>query len=304
MPCYSPLRAWRGDPLPSGKRSIVFKRKESVLPTPLNLPCNQCTGCRLEYSRQWAMRCMDEASLSPHNCFLTLTYNEEKLPVGGSLQKRDFQLFMKKLRKKFGEGIRYYHCGEYGETFRRPHYHACIFGFDFSDRVFHHSNFNGDRLYTSATLDSIWNNGFALIGDVTFESAAYVARYVMKKITGKDADDHYLNKETGELMQPEYVTMSRGSKKLGTGGIGKGWYQKYKRDLFPSDTRIVRGKKMQPARYYGSLFEIEDPDAFASIKDRRKKKALTRSEDNTLWRLYAREKVKIAQIKNLTRNVE
>ncbi len=131
MPCYHPLSAFQ-----CADGSIVFheRRWYNTVKT-LSLPCGQCIGCRLERSRQWAMRCMHEAQLHENNCFITLTYDNTHLPSDGSLHYKDFQLFIKRLRKKFGNTrIRYYMAGEYGENFGRPHFHACIFGHDFHDK--------------------------------------------------------------------------------------------------------------------------------------------------------------------------
>lgn len=149
----------------------------------LSLPCGQCIGCRLEYSRQWAIRCMHESTLHDQSCFITLTYSDDNLPEHGTLILRDFQLFMKRLRFEFSNvKIRFYHCGEYGEKFGRPHYHALLFGIDFeADRTLYSQSKQGSKLYVSDTLNKLWNKGFATIGNITFESAAYVARYVVKK---------------------------------------------------------------------------------------------------------------------------
>ena len=132
VPCFSPLTAWRGRRRnKNGRLPVVFDRRESS-GVEIELPCGQCVGCRLEYSRQWAMRCMHEASLWPENSYLTLTYGDGHLPVNGSLRKADFQKFMKRLRKKNpGKRIRYYQCGEYGEELKRPHYHALLFNHAF-----------------------------------------------------------------------------------------------------------------------------------------------------------------------------
>lgn len=328
MPCYSLIPAWWGTPLPSGKRSIVFKRPAyfpTSLRSHLEIPCGQCIGCRLEYSRQWAMRCMHEAALYKRNCFLTLTYDPEHLPLGGSLEKRDFQLFMKRLRKKYGEGIRFYGCGEYGEQcltcglsrkmcflngckfvadFGRPHYHILLFNFDFDDKVLYKTTDRGDKLYNSVHIDDLWPSGYGVIGDVTFESAAYVARYVMKKFNGDKSDEHYLRKSTGEILPKEFVLMSRGSKKLGTGGIGKGWYRKFATDVFPSDYLIVNGKKCLPPKFYSNIFELDNPFEFAKIKALRKERAKSASADNSLFRLAVKEEVRKAQIRNLSRRLD
>ena len=136
------------------------------------------------------------------NCFLTLTYDEAHLPVGGSLDRRAFPLFMKRLRKRLkGERVRYFHAGEYGADLGRPHYHSCLFGFDFSDKVYWTSR-GGFPVWRSSTLEALWPFGFSEIGSVTFESAAYVARYITKKMLGAGAEGAYkvLDPETGELV--------------------------------------------------------------------------------------------------------
>lgn len=246
------------------------------------------------------MRCVHEASLYDDNCFITLTYDDKHLPPGGTLVKKDFQDFMKRLRFKFSpRRIRFYQCGEYGETTSRPHYHACLFNLDFTDKV-PYSGRDGVTLYTSETLEKLWGKGFATVGAVTFDSAAYVARYIMKKITGEKAEEHYQSviEETGELFTiiPEYTCMSR------DGGIGKEWYEKWKADAYPEDQIIMNGKRMKPPRFYDGLFEQENPKIHQEIKTRRKKFAASRQEDQTRERLAVREKVKQNQIKNLKRN--
>ena len=245
MPCYHPLTAYRGRRTSSGKSEILFDKSQALKVgsgLSIQLPCGQCIGCRLERSRQWAMRCHHEASLYQDNCFITLTYSDEHLPSDKSLHVEHFQKFMKRLRKRFGEGVRYYHCGEYGEKYMRPHYHACLFNFDFPDKKIWKEN-NGNRLYVSESLSELWPFGFVTIGDVTFESAAYVARYIMKKVNGDLAESHYerVDWETGEVYQlkPEYTTMSRRP------GIGSNWFAKFKDDIFPQDYVVINGKKLK-----------------------------------------------------------
>ena len=133
---------------------------------------------------------MHEASLHASNVFITLTYSDEFLPADKSLDYSHFQLFMKRLRKHFGVGIRFYMAGEYGSALGRPHFHAILFNFDFPDKVFHASR-GKHRVFRSASLEMLWPFGFSEIGSVTFQSAAYISRYIMKKVTGHVADDHY-----------------------------------------------------------------------------------------------------------------
>ena len=199
MTCYHPLLAYKHD----GK--VVFE-KPRVYAQGFNLPCNQCIGCRLNYSRQWAIRCIHEAQMHKNNCFITLTFSPEALASRKnprSLDMREWQLFMKRVRKKYGNGIKFFHCGEYGEKNKRPHYHALLFGHDFTDKQLWTQR-SGVKLYISEELKKLWPYGFSTIGDVTFESAAYCARYVLKKVTGDAAAEHYTytDPETGEVAPP------------------------------------------------------------------------------------------------------
>jgi len=302
MPCFHPLDAFQSrirDPQ-TGKRPITFSRANSGGHDPIKLPCGQCIGCRLERSRQWAMRCVHEAQMHKQNCFITLTFSPEyleKRPNPMSVDVRDFQLFMKKLRNRYGSGIRFYHCGEYGEKNGRPHYHACIFGFDFSDKTLWKVA-NGHRLYISPSLTELWPYGFSTIGDVTFESAAYVARYIMKKINGDLAENRYYDRQTGEIINPEYTTMSRRP------GIGKGWFEKYSSDVYPHDYVVINGVKCKPPKYYDGVLQTERPYEFEDIKNSRLTLGEKYADNNTKSRLAVRERIQKARLKLLTKSLD
>lgn len=320
MTCFHPLQALVIGQRPNGKQLLrVLKKTEHVYPVPdtrLSLPCGQCVDCRLERSRQWAVRCMHEAKCHDFNCFITLTYDEGNLPRGRSLDVADFQNFMRSFRKrvktkshlkKFGfncNKIRYYHCGEYGEIYFRPHYHACIFGYDFPDKVFWKQTKCGSKLYRSKLLEELWPFGFSSIGDVTFESAAYVARYILKKVNGIDKPFHYRSiascDDDGVLLSksPEYTTMSRRP------GIGSLWYDKFSSDVYPSDEVIVRGKQCRPPKFYDSKLELANPGLFEVIKASRVQEAIKFSDDNTPERLSVKEKVKLSKLGLYKRDVE
>lgn len=153
------------------------------------VPCGKCFSCKCDYSRDWANRMILE--LQDHNeaMFLTLTYNDEHLPLSPqgypTLVKRDVQLFLKRLRKHLGDlRIRYYLAGEYGSSTHRPHYHAIIYGIGlntFPDLVYRGCNKLGNPFYTSPTLEAIWSHGFITFSSVTWRTCNYVARYVLKK---------------------------------------------------------------------------------------------------------------------------
>lgn len=308
MSCFYPLSAWQ-----NSDSTIVFGDNVGD-GRPIKLPCGQCIGCRLDRSREWALRCVHEASLHEDNCFITLTYNPENLPPDCGLRKKDFQNFMKRLRKKFSKKkIKFYQCGEYGEKNNRPHYHAILFGHNFDDWVYLFDSPSGEHIYTSPTLERIWNKGFVTVGTVTFESAAYVARYVMKKINGAKADEidpktdlkHYerINAFTGEIVEvlPEYSTMSRG----GSNGHGLAfdWIQRFTSDCYPKDYTTVRGVRMSTPRYYDKYLESIDAEMYDEIKTGRELAMWDLADEQTELRLKAKEKVKIAQFKQLKRSL-
>ena len=257
------------------------------------------------------------------------------VPVDWSLTPKHFRDFMKRLRHwvfspnglgrepEFDDdglltnGVRFYHCGEYGRHCKhgfdldyircpecklgRPHYHACLFNMSFHDLESYGSH-NGELRYTSPSLERIWKYGFVDVGELNFESAAYVARYILKKITGPMADDHYLSfldDGTGVWLTPEYTTMSRRP------GIGKDFYDKYRGDMFPHDHVPVPGSGVfkKVPRYYQELFAIEDPITMEEIKALRQKFRDEHADDYTPERLMDKYKVKRAQVQLLKRTV-
>lgn len=294
MPCYHPLHAWYANETnPSGKRSLVFKPQSGAHEKrQIAVPCGQCIGCRLERSRQWAIRCLHEASMHSASCFITLTYDQAHMPSGGTLVLDHFQRFMKRLRKDTPhQRIRFFHCGEYGAQLQRPHYHALLFGERFNDRTFW-SERNGIKLHRSQRLERLWPNGFSTVGDITFESAAYVARYITKKVTGTPANLHYQGRK------PEYVTMSRRP------GIGTSWLQRYITDVYPSDEVHILGRgTYKPPRFYDRILLDTNPTLLLRLKEKRRQEGDS-NPDNSGRRLYAREEVKLHQIQPLTRSYE
>jgi len=298
MSCYHPISAWQ-----CTDGSIVFdERRKHDISRSLNLPCGQCIGCRLERSRQWAMRCMHEAQLHQHNCFITLTYDDAHLPSDQSLHYKDFQLFLKRLRKKYtGVQIRYYMAGEYGENYGRPHFHACIFGHDFHDKKLWKRTSSGSLIYRSEDLETLWPFGYSSIGDVNFESAAYVARYIMKKQTGKHSEKHYqyTSLETGEIVQmkPEFNKMSLKP------GIGYEWYKKYRSDVYPHDYVVVRGKKVKPPKFYDKKYKSDYPYEYDELIYKRETSAKLNFADNTPERLAVKKQVAEAKLQKLKRTL-
>lgn len=244
------------------------------------------------------MRCMHEASLYADSCFLTLTYAPEHLPARGQLVYDHFVRFMKRLRKLSGRpGVRFYMCGEYGPENGRPHFHACIFDFDFRDKTFFKRAPGGQALYESVSLSRLWPYGFASIGSVTFESAAYIARYCVQKITGKAAETHYLRVDSDGpyTLTPEFNQASRRP------GLGAPWLQKWKTDVFPRDYVIIKGKEFPAPKFYDQMLKREDPDTYELMKMARTAKARLNYQDNTDARLAVKKTVKLAQLSQLPR---
>jgi hypothetical protein len=323
MTCFSPLVVYsvpnENDPT---KRRIVFNPPPTTsaysINKPFNIDCGQCAGCRLAKAREWAVRCTHEAMMHERSSFLTLTFSEAGL-VGRqnkykdkdkqdiySLNVRDFQLFMKRLRKYVkkhcnftNKDISYYHCGEYGEINHRPHYHALLFGYDFPDKyIWYKAKDKNKHLYRSEILEKLWPHGNSLIGNVTYESASYVARYVMKKINGEQQNEHY------KEVIPEYATMSRGKKNA----IGYRWYSKYGlSDCHNNDRVSIRSDNgtfyIKPPRYYDKLLEQNNLTLYDKIKAKRREETpdpiLRRFPHD---RLSVKEKLQHIKLEKMIRN--
>lgn len=280
-------------------KAVSFSERSDAIQ--LRLSCGRCVECRLERSRQWAVRCMHEAQLhGENNSFVTLTYNDEHIPYGGSLRYRDFQLFMKRLRRAYSDKhIRFYCAGEYGEENFRPHYHALLFGVWFEDAKYWRMSGSGHKLYRSTILEKLWPFGNSDIGRVTFQSAAYCARYIMKKQTG-DCASFYdcIDPDTGEVFhrEPEFNKMSLKP------GIGGDWLRRFKSDVYPRGVVVVDGKESSAPRYYDKMFKREDARGFADIQERRVASAYSRRLDDIDSRLAVREEVVVARVGLLKRS--
>ena len=289
MACFKPMPAFRTD-----DGDVVFVERGSVH-SELLLPCGSCLGCRLSRSRAWAIRCVHEASMHDVNSFVTLTYDDEH--YAPSLFYPDFQAFIRRLRKCRTSRVRFFCCGEYGDETLRPHFHALLFGCGFADQ-----SKIGERLFRSSELERLWPFGMSSIGDVSFESAAYVARYCVKKVNGDLADEHYkrVHLLTGEIVsvQPEFGRMSLRP------GIGATWFDRFWRDVYVARDGVVRGGKVTPPpRYYDKLLGLRDP-ALSSLKEYdRYVRSVEFARDCTPERLAVREQVLRAKFNLLERSL-
>lgn len=259
MACIAPVTVyWSSKVNPSGKRSLVYSSRGSLDGRPFQRPCGTCVNCRIQTTADMTVRLVHESKSHNRSCFLTLTYRSEDLPDDGSLCMRDFQLFVKRLREVTGVKFKYYMCGEYGEKNDRPHYHMILFGYDFDDKIYRKKNAQGDKLYSSERLDHIWRLGDCIVGDVTLQSARYVAGYIQKKITGKLAPDHYMGR------RPEFA--------FGSNGLGLSYLLKYGEQFFTAGFIIVDGNKFRIPRYYEEKYKSIDGLHLDVVKDERANK--------------------------------
>lgn len=290
MPCYHPLIAWENSNIKTknGKSKIFFKPPK---PEDLKnwkqilLPCGQCIGCRLDYSKEWAIRCVLEKKEYEHNYFLTLTYSPEhtqhlyKIHINKStgeveneyldLNPEDLTKFMKDIRRYYEyhfkwTNIRFFACGEYGDEKQRPHFHIIMFNFPVPDLKPWFINKEHMQVYTSEIISKVWGKGLVAIGEVTYQSAAYVARYITKKQKGKDAENFYKT--------PQFVRMSR------MPGIASAYYERNKEEIYKNDeiiigTKIDKVVSVKPPGYFDKLYDEIEPDKLSDIKETRRKSA-------------------------------
>lgn len=298
MACYHPLTAIRCEGsfyektgktriqiMPNNWQKPADMKEENIL----KLGCGQCIGCRLEYSRQWANRCILEAQEWKENYFITLTYNTENLPIKSTidtetgeliqkatLEPKHLQKFMKDLRRHFEyyynhKNIRFYGCGEYGSQGERPHYHIIIFNIPINDLKPYAKNHIGQVRYQSETIEKIWKKGYIDVANVSWESCAYVARYMLKKQKGKSAEEAY------RLKEAEFTRMSRKP------GIAKNYYEKNQKKIYEFDEIMIAKmdgsvQKIKPPKYYDKLFDIENEEQMNAIKEARKKIAIEKQK--------------------------
>lgn len=346
MSCYHPLKGFKIGLTNSGKDNLlicsykvdhieqdlngkwircydnIVRPGSRAIRSFIEIPCGRCIGCRIDYSKQWADRCLLEMKKYKSNYFITLTYDDEHVPKNNpkiltnskgesytafkagefnSLFKRDLQLFFKRLRKKTGQNIRYYCCGEYGDNTFRPHYHCIIFNLELNDLIPNGKNEFNDIYYNSKTIEDCWKLGFSGVAKASWETCAYTARYVMKKLKGGASIEYEL---VG--IEPPFVTMSRKP------GIAKDYYDSNKEKIFEySNIRIGTengSHSIKPIRYFKKLYEIDEPIKFKELKE---KNILSAKENNKLKQLLTsksylemladEEKNKIDSLKKLKR---
>lgn len=288
----------------------------------MEVPCNNCIGCKLEYARQWSIRIMHEKRYYAESCFISLTFDDQHVPQDYGLSVRTLQLFMKKYRRSLTmtmehrrlehshhirrycqhhtTKIRFFGCGEYGDLNGRPHYHAIIFNHDWPDKVFHSTSDAGEKIYTSEALRRLWGNGIVSTQDVTHKSAAYVARYVTKKLKTSDAFGadryHRLSPIDGAFhsVAPEFSTKSNRP------GLGTKFALEFKRDFYPSGFLVVDGVRQAPPKFYVSKLAEGEQER---LKRQARRLSLKNKPHTTTERRLGRAAVRDARIARLQRKL-
>ena len=266
----------------------------------IDIPCGNCIGCRIDYSRQWALRCVLESYYHEATMFLTITYDDDNVPHSSyvddltgevkdvlTLNPDDFRNFMKRLRyyykTYYDKELRFYACGEYGSQTLRPHYHAIVFGLKLDDLRLVKQSGTGNNLYESPLVSKAWKKGFVLLSESNFDTCAYTARYVMKKRKGKDADEY------GKFnIVPEFVRMSR------NGGIGLQYYNDHKHEIYEHDEIILAdGKKFKPPHFFDKMYAEEFPEEFGKVLNNRIECA--KLSDDTKEKLYGDKYIRLTR---------
>lgn len=252
------------------------------------IPCGKCIGCRLEYSKEWATKGCLEAEYYTENWFLTITYDQDHLPEAGTmidpktgeelgknpfgtLKNEDMTLFIKRLRQYYErkynhKGIRYMMCGEYGDQGQRPHYHAIMYNLPLHNIHFHQYNENHETLWRCEELEEIWGKGLIVAAEVNWNTCAYVARYITKKVGIPTQEKYY----DCLGVNPEFFRMSRKP------GIGRQYFEDHKNEIYNKDEIIIKKynggqMKVKPPKYYDKLYDSINTKEFELLKAKRRK---------------------------------
>lgn len=242
------------------------------------IPCQHCFNCKINKSKMWAVRCLFESYVHNYNYFITLTYDDEHLNFKDNnlidltgeirtcptLVKSDVQKFIKRLRKK-GYQFKYFLSGEYGDKTKRPHYHMLMFSdTKINDLVYLSKNKDNDFYFNSNQIRSIWKHGNIVIANFSPKTAAYTARYTLKKLYG----DEKKSLMEFRSLEPEFMLCSKKPP------IGWTYFYENKDNFLKTDTLVYwQDAKLQKLKIPNSfLLKFNNLDV-EQIKFKRKKAA-------------------------------
>lgn len=332
MACQKPIPAQK-----TKKGGLYHGRRNTSQEEGFALRCRKCLDCRLNTAREKAIRAMHEASMHGNrNIFLTLTYKDPLRSTNLEELYVDFQEFMKRLLEYVNRNITipenrihipFMVTGEYGDENKRPHWHVLLFNYRPDDEKSRRPNKLGHTLHTSNTIDRLWGHNDpekapSLYGEVTIDSAGYVARYAAKKLVhGKDQDHQF---------HPKHKTSIKHA-------IGKSWIEKYWKQTFENGYVTVYSVDEKPIRtaiprFYTDWLKKHHPEEFLRYERRilndlkEKAKEKKRLEDEaykceleqyerehipgTPWQprpkksVYSRNKILESKFKKLTKKEE
>lgn len=275
--------------------NIPDKKKGRV-----NVPCGRCPECLSQRRNDWSFRLVEELKHSTSAYFITLTYTDDQIPYRKhsgqqTLDKRDVQLFIKKLRKRQetflkqqnsrgskasprrNTTIRYYIAGEYGSETQRPHYHCILF------------NVLGDIV---AKIEDIWTKGHTHIANCNVKTIAYTTKYVMKKLD-ETIDPKY--------KEPEFSLMSRKP------ALGHQYIERNKtlhKNLLRPMVRNSSGKLQRMPRYYkDKIFEKYELN-YLEKESQRIRTELESLEEQRILRTGSEvDRYKLSKLKEMLRKV-
>ncbi|WGL31465.1 replication initiator protein [Dipodfec virus UOA04_Rod_1082] len=319
MTCFHPLTAYKAYSSVFDLRpEIVFseyKAERAAKYEKIQLPCGQCLGCRLDYSRDWSIRCMHELKYSKDAWFITLTYDDQHLPSDLSLDPDHLRDFWKRFRKFVGSKVRYFACGEYGDRFQRPHFHSIVFFDSVQEKKLVGRLKSGFPVFNSEVLVSSWPFGYVSIANVSLNTCAYVARYVTKKLTGKQNDFY---SESFEVDDDGVITSSfkRDFFRYPDGrikpfcrcsrmpGLGRRFIEEFYSDVYPLDKCVFfqdgKPKSFSVPRYYDKFLETYHPELWSDVKESRLQKAqeISQNDDFSLDSMARREEALISKLES------
>lgn len=296
MPCYHPVPAWPD--LSTGRWVFNPDSTRRDLGGQVDTPCRQCIGCRIDRSSEWAMRCEHELKFHDESCFLTLTLDDEHFPTSQDDFVAKYVLGLKRIRRH-SPRIRTFGCLELGTHTRRPHGHLLVFGRDFSRDEPVSRGPNGDLVYRSNELDALWGLGHASVGELTRESAGYVARYVVAERSDRagpvlEAVPHPVSGEPVFLRPAAPWARSQ--------GLGRAWFEQYGRQAIEQGAIVERGGVRRPIpKFYSKLAKQAFPTVGADAECIAQLRALEQAWNRTPERLAVRAEVKRAQLRTLKR---
>lgn len=247
--CFNPRRGWV-----SRTGGFTMNRRNAWEDREMTMPCGKCINCAYKRSEQFLVRQVCEVKTSDplaEHLFATLTYDDENLPVGGSLVRKDAKDFLKLLRYHLGR-ITYFGSGEYGSLTHRPHFHFNLFDIEIPDLEKFKKLDSGQMLYVSEKISEIWGKGQVTLGRFTAGTAGYVAGYVGKRI-------------------PEHLLQGREKEfRMVSNHLGLEYYKRYKHQFFNNGFILIDGKKRNIPEYYCKLYKEEHPEKYLQYVLKRK----------------------------------